>query len=784
VVFSRGGSSVTRSSGPPSARLLYEVFSERISFTEDSRASGAARDLVVQAFDLLVRNQYAEAAETCCRAIELVPTHAIAWVIRCQALEKMRRPGEAWDVLQMLLRLDDESLTRGIAELNRFPSGRAETLDSCATEMLSLISALAGDPFEAASPFAPRVAEQKPDQPISTGALLLQRPASDGRENRHLLLTLMGQRTLAQIPTKLPQVSSRARSLINQEYGSIVAERCPQDAQRAVIILCHEYHVTSQQQNIYRQMEHILVQEPSTPILLEGRAGPRNRLISVIGDRDRRIARALSLLEQEKRSASEILAQLYPEIGIIWGVDDAELLASQEAQRQAIEASLRSSEQTPAVFFQLSLELFSSLLDDLEQRAAGHLTLQLLSLRSEFWSSGSLPRYLKALAPLVKEADVNLMDDYPSAGALLKAIEMEAELDFAEVERERMALVEELAGCSEVNLTGEKARAIEQWLAAATSEEHELAAIYSNLLGAVQTEPQREAQKRRPSWFRRLWPSRLMRRDEAPGTSDSTVSTDLLPAWFERLVVLSSAFRDHRVSNAYYYARLDGLMDCLGIRVVPFAPLRRYMEYVTLADRVDVPTLAAFELPALEAELRERLASSAVEYGVARLRQELSDLIRLVQLKLRSERVQPVLKCKSSMKQWLNKVICLEAYTQSKDQAKDFPQSNSYSVPLQCASIIDDLLPIAQAFYSNAVHRSQELISKPLKGEFGQSPIMVLVCGRFHLQEILRAVCNEPQVSVVIATPFPKHRDAEGGQHRETWVLLEEEETMSSTIAP
>lgn len=772
VVFSEQSAAVSRPAGKPGLGVLYKVLAETQTPTGGREEWLRLRRPLIAALRLLEDGRYAEAVDACEQARELTPDHAVVWLALRRALEESGRAGEAWSALRNFLYLADETVSAGMAELGWLEEESGCSLDSYAKELCALGASRDAELCEnlshlpGAGSAAARADNLKTASPGEDGGGGTSPASGDAAPDglRMLCSYLASTRPTeqAQLPPETPPAHLRARSSLDPEYGHVIAEAIPQGAESALILLCHEHKAAGQQQNIYRQLEHILQKEPSALIMLEGFGGPRAKPRAV-KEREGRIAAALRTLEKEGELAGAVLASLYPVGANIVGADDASLLAAQKEQAEIAAKSFGSSERafvlSPAVNFKFP----EFVLDSLERGSYGSAIQNFHQLRAQFHKSGAISTYVRGLQAVIKKAGVAL-DDYPSTFMLIKAMEMEAELDFQQVEQERLKLVETLADLGFAQLPDDQAAALDRWVERAPAEETALLQLYPNLLRAEEPRPQKKSR-----WW---WPFK------SGAAAEPERPADVTPAWFNRLLILSTAFRDNAISSSFYYYRLDGLLDCLGIEIQPRSLLGLYIDYMILASLVDVSSLATFELPTLESDLRVRLCRSAQDYGAAHLHREFYDLLGLIRLKLPAERVRPVLRREASFARWAGDALRLEAYVSAGERSTDFFMSQARSFTARYSATVEAALPEVIKYYTLALRRSEELINNATRPVGDSVPVRVLVCGRFHAYEALRAARRLPRLSLMVVAPFPKGDCKDVGRKQEGWKYFDEEDAM------
>jgi hypothetical protein len=236
--------------------------------------------------------------------------------------------------------------------------------------------------------------------------------------------------------------------------------------------------------------------------------------------------------------------------------------------------------------------------------------------------------------------------------------------------------------------------------------------------------------------------------------------------WFAKLLVLSKALQEQHLSRAGYYARLDGLLAAL--KVHELGLVREYIRYVLLEEHCDPDTIVQHELLPLEAELREAMSQTAAERGVHQLLREKEVLRGLMHLSLPAARIRDVLEHGCSLRRWLREGGGLQAWVGG--EASIEATWASLDPVFKSALVYDEALQHARRFYFHAARRSRKLFEECFSGALAHAALRVLVCGRFHLEWIVRAAAATPGLSLIVVAPFAEA----GGKRRRAWELGEE----------
>lgn len=550
--------------------------------------------------------------------------------------------------------------------------------------------------------------------------------------------------------TSVPKLDVNA--MLDGRYAKVVSESFVKGSTGTLLICGHEYVVPEQQQNLYLELEHFLESQPSMPIFLEGFSGPRSAWPSLAqaketksgglrrlfqrfskppaqpgpNDQSWREATALQFLEQKGRVAGVAAAQVFPEYALLQGAEDISLLEAQKQKLKEIDSAIQSAlsgrnfNMATGTFLSST---FTTIFYPIVERLEGFVNerlKELLSLRNQFSTDARATAYASALAATAQAAGIDL-EGYPSVQALNSALEMERSLDFEAVERERLELVETLARYSEQQLNEQQTRSIHRWLDFAPPNEKALASIYGE-----------------------------------------TPDEDLGLVWLTRLVTISRAFKDHKYSYSQYHVRLKDLMDSLGIPCPETSQLGRYIRYILSAESFDANALVTSELWSLHDELADIFTASATERGILKLGAQIEDLYKYFRLRLPAARVQSVTAGNPSMVQWLEDAYRLEHSLPGGAAADD-----RQTMAQNAARFVDKALPVIPDFYACAARRSRKLIENVLASGPGTGRVAALVCGRFHLYEILRVLQGQSRFSWAVIGPMSS-RDSEQ-QLLQTW---------------
>jgi hypothetical protein len=564
-----------------------------------------------------------------------------------------------------------------------------------------------------------------------------------------------------------PITKTDLEAMLDPRYAKIVSESFPKNSAGALIIFGHEYTVQEQQENLYLELEHLVERDPAIPIFLEGFSGPRSawpvsqaeegpkltgmrKLLQRFSkpaektdqrnDPSWRLNQARQLLDQQGALASEVLPQVLPAYAALFGAEDLSLLEEQQSKLKAIDSRIQTSlagriKMTTGTFF---ISTFTSIFRPIVERLEGGLNgqlRQLIDLRNQFSLDGRPSSYASSLAELAKKEEVDL-DGYPAIQSLTAALEMERSLDFGAVEEERMELVQTLARRSEEQLDYECSTAVRRWLEFAPSHEKALAEAYG----------------------------------EGP-------QEDLGMTWLTRLITISQAYKDKKYSYAQYHLRLRELMDSLGIDCPETSHLGKYIRYILLAEQFDANELVSSELWSLHDELADIYTTSATERGILKLGAEIENLYKYVLLRLPASRVQSLLAAAPSVGQWLAEAYRLE---QSIPGAASPPDKKTMAQ--NAAPFVDDALPLIKDFYLLAARRSKELVENVLESDVAGNRVAALVCGRFHLYEITRALRGQSRLAWAVIGPMPKRYSEERLLQTWNWIFPTQESSLAETF--
>ncbi|MEK6287261.1 MAG: hypothetical protein AABO57_16090 [Acidobacteriota bacterium] len=555
-------------------------------------------------------------------------------------------------------------------------------------------------------------------------------------------------------------------AMLDPRYAKIISESFPKNASGALIVFGHEYRAPEQQENLYLELEHLVQRDPAMPIFLEGFYGPRSawpgsqaeegpkptgmrKLFQRFSkpaekpdprnDPSWRVSRARQLLNQKGTLASEVLPQVLPEYAALFGAEEMSLLEEQQSKLKAIDARIQASlagrikMPTGTFFVSTFTSIFYPLVERLEGRLNDQLK-QLIDLRNQFSRDARPSGYASSLAELAKSEEIDL-DGYPAIQSLTDALEMERSLDFDAVEEERMELVQTLARRSDEQLDYERATAVRRWLEFAPSHEKALAEVYG----------------------------------EAP-------QEDLGMTWLTRLITISQAYKDKKYSYAQYHVRLRELMDSLGIDCPETSHLGKYIRYIVLAEQFDANALVSSELWSLHDELADIYTTSATERGILKLGAEIENLYKYVLLRLPASRVQSFLAASPSVGQWL-----ADAYRLEQSIGAASPPDKK-TMAQNAAPYIDDALPLTRDFYTLAARRSEKLIENVLKSDLVGIPVAALVCGRFHLYEMTRALRSQSRLAWAVIGPMPTRYSEERQLQTWNWIFPTQENSLAETF--
>jgi len=568
------------------------------------------------------------------------------------------------------------------------------------------------------------------------------------------------------MPTSITKTDLEA--MLDPRYAKIISYSFPKGSAGALIILGHEYTGSEQQENLYLELEHLFQNDPAMPIFLEGCSGPRSawprkeaeeepkpggmrkllqRLSKPAEAPDRRndpswrVSEAVQLLGQKGTLASEVLAQVLPGHAALYGAEEMNLLEEQKAKLTAIDSRIQASLSSRNVRMgteTLFEHSFTSIFRPIVEKLEGHLNAQLqhlLGLRHQFSQDARATGYAVALAELARKEEIDL-DGYPAIQALTKAMAMERSLDFGAVEQERQELIQTLAQRSEEKLADEQSSAVRRWLEFASPHEKALADIYGE------------------------------------GPQD-----DLGMAWLTRLATISRAYQDNKYALAQYHVRLSELMDSLGIECPETTHLGKYIRYVVLADQFDANALVSSELWSLHDELADVYTASATERGILKLGAEINDLYKYVLLRLPASRAQSFSAAVPSLGQWLGEAYRLEASIPGAASAQEKKTRAQNAAPF-----VDGALPAIKDFYALGARRSEKLVENVLKSDLAAQRTAALVCGRFHLHEITRALRSQSKLGWAVIGPMPSRYSEAPTLQNWHWIYPTEESSLAETF--
>jgi hypothetical protein len=720
VAFRDGLDTAILSRGCPDPAALLTLVARPGALRLESPAAQAAHARLGEACEKAARGEIAAAIEDCTVALAEDPSRVLALVLRRSLLERLGRAAEAWRDLRALFAAEPAALADALAELGALAAG--ELAGEYSAEIARL---MALESVVLPAEWRKRLGAVRSARSVSPVA---------------------APRRPAPLPARIPAVHSAALSLANPSHTTRLTESCPAEATRALVVLAHEPGEVEQQKNVYHQLEHVLASAPDVPVLLEGFSGARTDESLAVKNREARLAQAMALIGNEKRTAAEAFRALAPRGSPLLGADDRALLQQQETEQRAVLAGLGQLFAAESML----LELAAQGLEELAPKVRGAGVARLLELRQQVEQTQKVTAYLQKLAPMARQAGLPL-DRFPFVAALVRASELERRLDFNEVERQRMSLIQQLAAYLDAPPSPQRSARLGDWCAAESAEEAELDARYPELLKMAGIEPRKP--RPRPGLLGRMFGS-------APAAPPAP---ELY--WFGKLLLLSKAYQDRIVSQRYYYLRLRGLLEALGCPVPP--ELAGYIEYVLLAEEVDLGQLTTVELPAFERELRCALAATAAEYGVHSLAREFRLLNRLLLFRLPAEEVPPGAE-HASILRWAADAIRLSAYLAGGAAAEGVFAGQSLAAFFDFVPRWEAAVPRALAYYDAAAERSRRLVAASLAGRFAPAPVRVLVCGRFHLAAVA-AEAERVQVSVVVLAPFPEPAGGRGPVSRARW---------------
>jgi len=315
----------------------------------------------------------------------------------------------------------------------------------------------------------------------------------------------------------------------------------------------------------------------------------------------------------------------------------------------------------------------------------------------------------------------------------------ERTLDFDAVNRERLELIDVLMGQLDVPLAGERGRAVDAWLAAGSAAEQALA-----VPAAV---------------------------EEAGGA----------PAWFARLMALSLAYRQNQIPCVQFHVRLKSLAESLGVPIAKESQLGRYFDYVILSEKIDANELMTTELAGLHAELAEAFTASATERGILELRTRWTDLNLFARLRLPAARVPAMLAAAPTVSSWVQDAIRLGDSAMGSALLGNPDKMREQAIAKAVAGLIDPVLPLAGEFHRHAAARSRHIAEQALAADAGPGRTALLVCGRFHLHEVLRAVRADRRVSWVLLGAQARPEATDDGQsmlNAWSWVSADAEYSL------
>ncbi len=562
-----------------------------------------------------------------------------------------------------------------------------------------------------------------------------------------------------------PITKTDLEAMLDPRHAKIVSDSFPKNSGGALIIFGHEYRVQEQQENLYLELEHLVQRDPAMPIFLEGFSGPRSawplpqaeeepkpggvrkffqRFSKPAAKPDPRndpswrLSRARQLLDQRGTLATEVFPQVLPAHVVLFGAEEKSLLEEQKSKVKAIDSRVQASLAAQMATVRFFATAFTSLFQPIVERLEGRLNdqlKQLIDVRNQYSRNGQPSGYASSLAGLARKEEIDL-DGYPAIHSLTTALEMERSLDFEAVDQERMELIQTLVERSEEQLDHKCSTAVRRWLEFAPSDEKALAAAYG----------------------------------EAP-------QEDLGMTWLRRLVIISQAYKDKKYSYSQYHVRLRDLMDSLGIDCPETSHLGKYMRYVVLAGQFDANALVSSELWLLHDELADIYTTSATERGILKLGAEVENLYKYVLLRLPASRVQSFLAASPSVGQWLADACRLE---QSIPGAASPPDKKT--IAQNAARYIDDALPLIKDFYTLATRRSEKFIENVLKSGLAGNGVAALVCGRFHLYEITRALRSQSRLAWAVIGPMPTRYSEERQLQTWNWIFPMQESSLAETF--
>ena len=531
-------------------------------------------------------------------------------------------------------------------------------------------------------------------------------------------------------------------SIVNASFGCVIASAWPRDAAGTVVVVGHEYFAVPQQQNVYLLLESLLAARSSTPILVEGMSGARKTshwslFGSSIGNAAKRQAAALEKVSHGAQAAA-VLSELFPSTATIEGAEAADALERQRGRVVRLDQQIRDALPPAARAAMTSgdfvANVFSGSFGTMVNELEGLLNPRLVALfarERQFHKEGRPAAYATALGKLAGECDIDL-EGYPIAHALVRGTEMEKTIDFDAVERERMEVVERIVAESSGPLDPERAKAVEAW---------------------VESVPMPEA---------------VALPVEVGGIDD-------LPAWFMRLVALSQAYKSHTIPMGQYQRKLNGLLAALGVEIDPRSPLATYVEYVTLVEEVDTHELITNELPSLVSEIAAALTTSANERGVLHLRDQHRWLWRFHELCLAAPRVATFLAARPSVKRWVDEAVRLGDATLPTSWL--LPSSRT-TYPL-ITTIFEQVMPLLVEYYEAAFERSRAITKAAIERA---APASVLVCGRFHLHEVMRTLNAAGNVAWAVVGPYPARDSASRSVPTWNWTSIDSEWSMTERL--
>ncbi len=233
IIFGGTAESICRSTGPPNDQLLSEAFSRGFVWRDDSPEATTILQLLEQAFRAYAADEHQAALDISSNLLGLLPNHVNALLMRRWALEKLHRFDEAWETLRTFLQASQDSLTRGLGELNALNSLDSQPRNTFSTEILSalktaapaanerlvrdaiskLIAEIAPDlapplsgPAEAEIMAAAQRPAAQPQTPESVAVSCHRSPNLEGAPMRELVTSIPAD-TLKQMLSALPQDS-------------------------------------------------------------------------------------------------------------------------------------------------------------------------------------------------------------------------------------------------------------------------------------------------------------------------------------------------------------------------------------------------------------------------------------------------------------------------------------------------------------------------------------------------------------------------------------------------